>query len=49
MTFGIDPITIVHGGFQGGQSVRISGIIWLEDIVEKLHEKHDVRQEYERK
>ena len=25
--------------------MRISGIIWLEDVVEKLHEKHDVRQE----
>ena len=25
--------------------MRISGLIWLEDVVEKLHEKHDVRQE----
>jgi len=25
--------------------VRISGIIWLEDIVEKLQEKHDVNQD----
>ena len=32
-------------GFSRGQSVRISGIIWLEDIVEKLYEKHGVRQE----
>ncbi|MBN1659711.1 MAG: BrnT family toxin [Anaerolineae bacterium] len=24
--------------------MRISGIIWLEDVVEKLEEKHDVRQ-----
>ncbi len=25
--------------------MRISGLIWLEDVVEKLHAKHDVRQE----
>ena len=25
--------------------MRISGLIWLGDVVEKLHEKHDVGQE----
>ena len=25
--------------------MRISGLIWLEDVVDKLHEKHDVRQD----
>jgi len=24
--------------------VRLSGVIWMEDVVEKLAEKHDVRQ-----
>ena len=24
--------------------MRISGLIWLEDVIEKLYAKHDVRQ-----
>lgn len=44
LTSRVDPITIVHEGYQGGKSVRLSGVIWMEDVVEKLAEKHDVRQ-----